>query len=126
MFVTRCNDGGMSAGADNRMRTLWRAERLDYSNPLRITQRVYTTRAVMCSQPHPVRTADRTVRNCCCSAELAARGLVVSHSQHALEPITTTAYFAMCPVTYLPDALPFCCSHVDNSGVCCDFKSVQL
>jgi len=53
----------MSAGADNRMRTLWRAERLDYSNPFRITQRVHTTRAVMCSQPHPVRTADRTVRN---------------------------------------------------------------
>ena len=114
---------GCLLGADNQMRTLWRAERLDYSNPLRITQRVRTTRAVMCSQPLPVRTADRTARN---SAELAARSLAVSHSQHALEPSTTTAYFAMCPVTYLPDALPFCCSHVDNSGVCCDFKSVQL
>ena len=27
---------------------------------------------------------------------------------------------------YLPEALPFCCSHVDNSGICRTFKSAQL
>jgi len=62
---------------------LWRAERLDYSNPLRITQRAHTARAVMCSQP-PSGAHGWPHRAQLCSAELAARGLVVSHSQHAL------------------------------------------
>ena len=89
-------DGGMSAGADNRTyaASVWNG--IDYSNPPRITQRA----TPLCSDVLAALSGAhrcRTVRIAARADSLAATGSGCQPTpQHALEPSTTTAYFATC------------------------------